>query len=110
MVSKQGSGSKPGKGQKIRANYRLTLLSGQLIDASGKHGGPIEFNVGTGQVIPGRDEMLLDMRPGEKRTLVVPPEPGYGEDGAVRIVIKTTFTLGHVEYLYPFLLRGGHHF
>jgi peptidylprolyl isomerase len=82
VVNRQGSGDKPKKGQKVKTNYKLTLLSGQLIDASDRHGGPFEFNVGTGQVIPGWDEMLLDMRPGEKRTLVIPPELGYGERGA----------------------------
>ncbi|MDR2795652.1 MAG: peptidylprolyl isomerase, partial [Spirochaetaceae bacterium] len=82
VVNKQGSGDKPKKGQKVKTSYKLTLLSGQTIDASDKHGGSFEFAVGTGQVIPGWDEMLLDMRPGEKRTLVIPPELGYGESGA----------------------------
>ncbi|MDR2445067.1 MAG: peptidylprolyl isomerase [Spirochaetaceae bacterium] len=100
VVNKQGKGSKPSKGQKIKANYRLTLLSGQLVDASDKHGGPIEFNVGTGQVIPGWDEMLLDMRPGEKRTLVIPPELGYGEGGAGNGVIPpNSFLEFEVELL-----------
>jgi FKBP-type peptidyl-prolyl cis-trans isomerase len=100
VVNKQGKGNKPKKGQKIKANYRLTLLSGQLVDASDMHGGPIEFNVGTGQVIPGWDEMLLDMRPGEKRTLVVPPELGYGEDGADNGVIPpNSFLEFEVELL-----------
>ncbi|MDR2343961.1 MAG: peptidylprolyl isomerase [Spirochaetaceae bacterium] len=82
VVNKQGSGNKPKKGQKIRTNYKLTLLSGQVLDSSDRHGGPFEFNAGTGQVIPGWDEMLLDMCPGEKRTLVIPPELAYGESGA----------------------------
>lgn len=82
VIDKQGSGSKPNKGQKIKAAYKLSLLSGKLIDASDMHGAPLEFNVGTGQVIPGWDEMTLDMRAGEKRVVVIPPELAYGERGA----------------------------
>jgi peptidylprolyl isomerase len=82
VINKQGSGEKPQKGQKVSTNYKLTLLSGQVVDDSGRHGKPLEFNAGSGQVIPGWDEMILDMRPGENRTVVIPPELGYGERGA----------------------------
>jgi peptidylprolyl isomerase len=81
VINKQGSGAKPKKGQKIKTAYKLSLISGELIDASDMHGAPLEFNVGAGQVIPGWDEMTLDMRIGEKRTVVLPPELAYGERG-----------------------------
>ncbi|KAK8072776.1 hypothetical protein PG996_006124 [Apiospora saccharicola] len=42
---------------------------------------PFKFNLGTGQVIAGWDEGLLDMCIGEKRTLTIPPEKGYGNRG-----------------------------
>jgi len=42
---------------------------------------PFEFVVGTGYVIKGWDKGLMDMCPGEKRKLVVPPSLGYGKKG-----------------------------
>jgi peptidylprolyl isomerase len=76
------SGQKPSPGQTVSVNYQGMFLSGDIFDASEAHGGPIEFPVGQGMVIPGWEEMLLDMRVGEKRTAVLPPETAYGERGA----------------------------
>jgi peptidylprolyl isomerase len=82
VIAKQGSGDKIKKGQKVKVNYKLSLLDGSVIDASDMHGAPIEIDAGVGQVIQGWDEILLDMNPGEKRTVVIPPELGYGQNGA----------------------------
>jgi peptidylprolyl isomerase len=90
IVTKQGKGGflnlvpgkKPKDGQTISVHYRGTFLTGDVFDASEVRGRPIEFAVGRGQVIPGWDEMLLDMRVGEKRTVILPPEAAYGERGA----------------------------
>lgn len=70
------------KGDKIQVHYRGTLQSnGQKFDASYDRGTPFAFALGKGQVIKGWDEGLLDMCIGEKRTLTVPPEYGYGQRG-----------------------------
>jgi peptidylprolyl isomerase len=82
LIQKTGTGAKPTVGAAVAVNYRGTFLSGTVFDASDLHGGPLEFNVGTGRVIPGWDEMLLDMRVGEKRLAILPPEQAYGERGA----------------------------
>jgi peptidylprolyl isomerase len=82
VVTEAGTGSKPKQGQSVSVNYRGMFLSGDVFDASEVHGGPIVLPVGEGRVISGWDEMLLDMRVGEKRTAVLPPETAYGERGA----------------------------
>lgn len=65
-------------GDKISVHYRGTLHgTGKEFDASYDRG-PLDFVVGKGSVIKGWDENLIDMCIGEKRTLTIPPEFGYG--------------------------------
>jgi peptidylprolyl isomerase len=81
IIQKEGTGAKPTKGQTVSLKYKGMFLSGEVFDASDIHGGPIEFKVGMGMVIAGWEEMVLDMRIGEKRLVILPPELAYGERG-----------------------------
>jgi peptidylprolyl isomerase len=78
-VQKAGTGAKPSPGKIVSVNYKGVLLSGKVFDSSDIHGKPIEFAAGTGRVIPGWDEMVLDMQTGEKRLAIIPPELAYGD-------------------------------
>jgi peptidylprolyl isomerase len=78
IIQKQGTGIKPTAGRTVRVNYIGSLLSGKVFDSSDVQGRPIEFPVGTGVVIPGWDETVLDMMIGEKRLVIIPPELAYG--------------------------------
>lgn len=70
-------------GDKVDVHYRGTLeKDGSEFDASYNRGQPLSFSVGTGQVIKGWDQGLLDMCPGEKRKLTIQPDWGYGARGA----------------------------
>ncbi|MDR1318383.1 MAG: peptidylprolyl isomerase [Treponema sp.] len=79
IIQKEGTGAKPTAGRTVRVNYKGSLLSGQVFDGSEFHGGPLEFQAGVGRVIPGWDEMILDMKIGEKRLALIPPELAYGD-------------------------------
>ncbi|KAL1999529.1 hypothetical protein VTN02DRAFT_4379 [Thermoascus thermophilus] len=66
-------------GDTVHMHYRGRLASdGSQFDASYDRGTPLTFKLGTGRVIKGWDEGLLDMCVGEKRKLTIPPEYGYG--------------------------------
>ncbi|KAI0438247.1 hypothetical protein F4803DRAFT_103783 [Xylaria telfairii] len=69
-------------GDSIEVHYRGTLAAnGNKFDASYDRGTPFGFQLGAGRVIKGWEEGLLDMCIGEKRTLTIPPELGYGSRG-----------------------------
>lgn len=62
----------------VKVHYTGKLKDGQIFDTSeGKE--PIEFTLGQGQLIPGFEKGLLDMKVKEKKTITIPKEDAYGE-------------------------------
>jgi len=79
----EGIGAMPTVGQTVQIQYIASFLSGDVFDSTAFHGEAFEFDVGVGMVaIRGWDEMVLDMRVGERRIAVIPPELAFGEQGA----------------------------
>ncbi|CAN6462679.1 unnamed protein product [Victoria cruziana] len=70
------------KGDKIKVHYRGSLTDGSVFDSSYERGDPIDFELGSGQVIKGWDQGLLGMCVGEKRKLKIPSKLGYGAQGS----------------------------
>jgi len=99
IVHIEGSGPKPVVGQTILAHYTGLLEDGTKFDSSHDRGRPFEFNVGEGKVIQGWDEAFLDMNAGEKRTLIIPPDLGYGERGAGRVIPPNATLIFEVELI-----------
>ncbi len=67
------------KGDKIKVEYEGTLDDGTVFDSTEKHGKPLEFEVGAGQVIKGFDEAVIGMEKGEEKTVKIEPKDAYGE-------------------------------
>ncbi|GFP93514.1 fk506-binding protein 2 [Phtheirospermum japonicum] len=70
------------KGDSVKVHYRGKLTDGTVFDSSFERGDPIEFELGSGQVIKGWDQGLLGMCLGEQRKLKIPSKLGYGEQGS----------------------------
>ena len=61
----------------VKVNYTGKLVDGQIFDTSeGRE--PIEFTLGQGQIIPGFEKGLIDMKIKEKKTITIPKEEAYG--------------------------------
>lgn len=82
IIKVEGTGVKPEAGIPVTAHYQGSFLDGNVFDSSYNRGEPFEFVLGRGNVIPGWDLSLQDMRKGEKRLIILPPELAYGERGA----------------------------
>lgn len=68
-----------GDGDTVLVHYRGTLEDGTVFDESYGRGAPLEFQIGGGRVIKGFDSGARGLKRGEKRSVKVPPEEGYGE-------------------------------
>ena len=90
IVLDEGTGAKPAQGDEIVAEYTGWLTDGTKFDSSADHPGEFSFPVGTGRVIPGWDEALMDMKEGERRKLIVPAELAYGPEGMGPIPANAT--------------------
>jgi len=71
-------------GDRVRVHYTGRLAGGEVFDSS-RDGEPLEFTVGAGEVIPGFDEAVRGLSPGESRSVEIEPEDAYGprRDGLV---------------------------
>ena len=99
----QGSGAEARSGR-VRVHYTGWLHDpskpdgrGAKFDSSVDRGTPFEFNLGGGEVIRGWDEGVAGMKVGGKRTLVVPPEMGYGARGAGDVIPPNATLVFDVE-------------
>ena len=89
IIHKNGNGQIPRSGQTVQVHYSGMFENGSKFDSSiGKH--PYAFGLGKGEVIKGWDEAIALMSKGEKRTLIIPPELGYGSQGKGRIPPNST--------------------
>ncbi len=98
-----GTGATPKTGQTCVMHYTGWLYEdgkkGQKFDSSVDRGKPFQFQIGVGQVIGGWDEGVATMKVGGKRTLIIPPDLGYGARGAGGVIPPNATLIFDVELL-----------
>jgi peptidylprolyl isomerase len=99
----------PGSGTEAKAGHTCVMhYTGWLwvdgaksskFDSSLDRGNPFSFKLGAGQVIRGWDEGVAGLKIGGKRTLIIPPDLGYGARGAGGVIPPNATLLFEVELL-----------
>ncbi|MFA6844445.1 MAG: peptidylprolyl isomerase [Sphaerochaetaceae bacterium] len=98
VVVKEGDGGKKPKwGQSVTVHYTGTLMDGRIFDSSVNRGEPASFSIG--EVIEGWNEALQFMTKGEKVTLIIPPELGYGTMGYPGVIPPNSYLIFDVELI-----------
>jgi peptidylprolyl isomerase len=98
--TQEGAGDRAVKnGDTISVHYTGKLENGNKFDSSVDRGAPFEFTIGKGMVIQGWEQGLLDMKIGEKRTLTIPSELGYGSRGAGGVIPPDATLIFDVELM-----------
>ncbi len=104
--TKIGTGAEATAGQRISVHYTGWLFDeskpenkGKKFDSSLDRGQPFQFQLGVGQVIGGWDQGFAGMKVGGTRTLVIPPELGYGARGAGGVIPPNATLIFEVELL-----------
>lgn len=100
---KVGTGATPRAGQICVMHYTGWLYQngakGKKFDSSVDRGTPFEFPIGRQRVIAGWDEGVASMKVGGKRTLIIPPNLGYGASGAGGVIPPNATLIFEVELL-----------
>ena len=74
------------EGDLVKVHYTGKLVNGEQFDSSVGRGEPLEFTVGAGQMIKGFDDAMPGMSLGEKKTINIAPEDGYGHRSEEAII------------------------
>mgnify|MGYP003964429363 FL=1 len=84
---------------KIKVHYLGKLEDGTKFDSSYDRGEPLSFQIGMRQVIEGWEQGLMGMKVGGKRTLIIPPNLAYGEQGAGDLIPSNATLIFDVEII-----------
>lgn len=99
QVVKEGTGLTPKQGQIVTVHYTGWLTDSTKFDSSRDRGQPFTYQFGVGQVIQGWDDGVATMKVGGTSRFTIPPELGYGRQGAGGIIPPNATLIFEVELL-----------
>lgn len=94
-----GEGVEAGSRKYVTVHYTGWLTDGSKFDSSHDRAEPFSFHLGASQVISGWDEGVQGMKIGGKRKLTIPPDLGYGRQGAGGVIPPNATLVFEVELL-----------
>lgn len=86
VIEEEGKGEIPADGDTVNVHYTLRLNDGEKLDSSYDRNQPLQAIAGQTQLIKGWMEALTTFPKGSKVFLIVPPELGYGPQGAGGVI------------------------
>jgi len=95
----EGDGAVAEAGQNVSVHYTGWLTDGSKFDSSKDRNQPFQFPLGGGRVIRGWDEGVQGMKVGGTRKLTIPPQLGYGANGAGGVIPPNATLVFEVELL-----------
>lgn len=99
VILREGEGPTPKPGDKVNVLYVGKLLEGQVFDQATDPEQPFTFRIRREMVIEGWDQILQQMKRGEKRLVIIPPELAYGTRGQPPKIGRNATLVFEIELL-----------
>ena len=99
IIQQEGTGEPARPGDFVSVIYAARLLDGTLFEQVTERQRPFSFRVGRDLVIAGWDQTMLQMKVGERRLVIIPPELGFGMRGSPPRIPRNTTLVFLIELL-----------
>ncbi len=98
IVNKYGGGEYPEKGDVLQVQVETTTLSGKKIFSTSSLKQPLQFVLGTGQVVPAWDEIFPNVQEGSEFQIIAPSALSYGKKGYIKSVAPNTILKYDIKF------------
>lgn len=97
-IKKYGRGDYPSKGDRLHVFTETKTWNGKVIFSSSKYKQPLEFVLGTGQVVPAWDEVFPNLPEGTEAVIIAPSAMSYGKKSIPRVMAGNTILIYEIRF------------